>query len=137
MVIYSSENDGTLNAILSGKVTREPEIRQTTRSSIVKFSVSYGKSKFMDCEAWADSAAGQIAGHLEKGDTVLVTGVHRSHEYNGKIYQTVMADAILVSGIPFAPMLEEASEPPAAQEQKKKEKERYYDITAEDDDLPF
>jgi len=95
MSIFSSkEKDGTLNVMVCGKVSRDPELKQSTKGDRVKFSISYGKSKFMDIEAWADAAVGEIAGRLEKGDTVAVAGVHRSWEYNDKTYQSVTADMI-------------------------------------------
>lgn len=94
-IIYSKEQDGTLNVLCSGKVVRDPELKRGNNGDRVKFSICYGKKKFMDCEAWADSDIGAIAGCLEKGDMVSVMGTHRTWEYNGKNYATLTADMIM------------------------------------------
>jgi len=108
-IIYSREQDGTLNVLCSGRVTRDPELKQSNNGSRVKFSISYGKKKFMDCEAWGDSDVGSVAGCLEKGDSIAVMGTHRSWEYNGKQYSSLTADMIftLASPMPIAPAAEE------------------------------
>ena len=93
-IIYSKEQDGTLNVLLTGKLARDPELKTTSKGNKTKFSVAYGKKKYMDCEVWTDSPAGELAGCLEKGDTVLLTGSHRSWEYNEKTYHSVDVDAI-------------------------------------------
>lgn len=131
-ILYSKEQDGTLNVLLTGKVTRDPEIRETAKGNKIRFSVAYGKSKFMNVEAWADSGAGNVAGCLEKGDAVLVTGSHRSHEYNGKTYTNVEADFITTPpGIaPTAAM----TEPSVAQTQAPKLGDEWEEV---EDELPF
>lgn len=101
-IIYSRTQDGTINVILSGKVTRDAEIKQTGNVSRVKFSVCYGKKQYMDCEAFADSDVGAIAGCLEKGDTVGVMGVYRKWEYNEKQYSCVTSDMIFTLAAPIA-----------------------------------
>lgn len=93
-VIYSKEQDGTLNVMVGGRVTRDTEYKETARGGKYRFSVQYGKGKFMDCEAWEDSPVGQTAGRLERNDVVAVMGTLRSREYNGKTYQNVEADMI-------------------------------------------
>ena len=98
MSIFSTKTeDGTLNVLIFGKVTRDPERKETQRGSKWRWSVNYAKSKYMDCEAWSDSPAGEIAGMLEHGDLVSVAGTHRSHEYNGKTYQNIEVDFVGVS----------------------------------------
>ncbi len=103
------EKDGTMNVLCAGKVTRDPEIKQTNNGSRVKFSISYGKKKFMECEAWGDSDVGSVAGCLEKGDNIAVTGTHRSWEYNGKQYASLTVDMIftLAAPLPLSPASEE------------------------------
>lgn len=100
-IIYSKENDGTLNVMCAGKVVRDPELKEGNRGNFVKFSVNYGKSKFMDCEAWADSDVGSVAGCLEKGDTIAVMGTHRTWTSNsGREYKTLTADMIFTFALP-------------------------------------
>ncbi len=122
MSIFSTkEKDGTLNVLLTGKLPRDPELRETAKGNKVRFSVAYGKSKYMNVEVWADSGAGRMAGYLEKGDYVLVTGPHRSHEYNGKTYENVEADFITTMATPTptaastSPSVEQAQSPKAGE----------------------
>lgn len=102
-IIYSKEQDGTLNVLLSGKVTREPDLRENAKGNRIKFAISYGKSKFMDVETREDGDVGETASRLEKGDVITVIGTHRSWEYNGKNYQSVSADMIITSTLPLVP----------------------------------
>ena len=95
-ILYSKEADDTMNVAVSGKVTREPELRESTKGNKVRFSIAYGKSKYMECEVWADSPIASVAGGLERGDIVMVAGTHRKWDYNGKTNQCVTADAIFV-----------------------------------------
>lgn len=100
-ILYSREQDGTLNVLIAGKVIREPELKETKNGNKIRFSVAYGKSKFMNVECWADSSVGEMAGRLEKGDSVIVTGLHNTWEYNGKQYSKLEADFIqpMMAGI--------------------------------------
>ena len=130
-IIYSKEQDGTLNVLVCGKVVRDPEIKQGNNGSgsRVKFSICYGKKKFMDCEAWSDSDVGAVAGCLEKGDVIGVAGTHRTWEYQDRQYSTLSADMIFTTAVPEAYVNE--SEPPA--------QEKSYGEAMEDSDgeLPF
>ena len=130
-ILYSKEQDGTLNVLVSGKLTRDPELKSTQKGDKVKFSIAYGKKKYMDCEAWSDSDVGQLAGCLEKGDTIAATGSHRSWEYNEKTYHSVDVDAIFTMNMPSAPTASENSAPKQAEAQ-------FEELPDEDDGtLPF
>lgn len=130
-IIYSKEQDGTLNVFACGKVVRDPEIKQGNNGSgsRVKFSVCYGKKKFMDCEAWADSDVGSVAGCLEKGDVIGVFGTHRTWEYQDRQYSTLSADMIFTMAVPqtYAP----APSEPAA------ETSAFSEIDDSGGELPF
>lgn len=93
-IIRYREDDGTLDVMASGYVTRNPELKGNPGKERVKFAISYGKKKYLDCEAWADSDAGKLAGCLEKSDTITVYGTERSWEYGGKTYTILTVDAI-------------------------------------------
>ena len=131
-VVYSKEKDGTLNVLVSGKVVRDPEIKQGNNGSgsRVKFSICYGKKKFMDCEAWADSEVGSVAGCLEKGDVISVMGTHRTWEYQDRQYSTLSADMIFTMSVPEAYVDESVPAPPT---------KSYGEMMEEDEDgeLPF
>lgn len=130
-IVYSKEQDGTLNVFVSGRVSREPERKELSKGSKIKFSVSYGSKKYIDCEAWCDNDVGTVAGCLEKGDVVGVSGTHRSWEYNDKTYSSVTADAIFVMSVPTAeaPMMPDAQDQAAAG--------AWEELADSDDGLPF
>ena len=131
-IVYSKEQDGTMNVLVCGKVVRDPELKHGNNGDRVIFSVSYGKSKFMDCEAWADSDVGSVASLLEKNDVVGVSGTHRTWEYNGKTYATLSADMIFTLAVP------EAYEPEAPKASAKSEApSSFSEIDDSDSDLPF
>lgn len=100
-IIYSKTQDGTMNVLCAGKVSRDPEIKQGNNGDRVKFSICYGNKQFMDCEAWADSDVGSVAGCLEKGDVIAVMGAHRTWEYNGKQYATLSVEMIFTLAMPM------------------------------------
>ena len=119
-----------MNVLISGKVSREPEIKETAKGDKVKFSVAYGKSKYMDCEAWSDSDIGRVAGLLDKGDVISVAGTHRSWEYNDKTYQSVIADMIFtLPQIPTISASAPADKPVAA--------DGFEELDSIDESLPF
>lgn len=130
-IIYSKEQDGTLNVLVCGKVVRDPEIKQGNNGSgsRVKFSICYGKKKFMDCEAWADSDVGSVAGLIEKGDVIGVMGTHRTWEYQDRQYSTLSADMIITMTVPENYVSESK---PAPQEESS-----YSEIDDSDGELPF
>ena len=130
MILYSKEQDGTLNVLICGKVSREPELKENQKGNKVRFSVAYGKSKYMDCEAWADSDAGAVSGCLEKGDTVIVLGAHRSWEYNGKTYSSLTVDGVF-------PMTAPSAAAPAATQGAEATQGSFSDLMDAEDGLPF
>ena len=138
MAIFAhKEKDGTLNALVTGKVTREPEIRENSRGTVVKFSVAYGKKKYMTVESWEDSDVGAVAACIEKGDIVAVAGTYTSWEYNGKQYSRLTADMIL----PMQGAAVQVVPPPASRveldEQDKAASGSFEDLYDDDSDLPF
>lgn len=132
-IIYSREQDGTLNVLCSGTVVRDPEIKQGNNAIRVKFSVAYGKKKYMDCEAWADNDVGAVAACLEKGDIIAVMGTHRTWEYNGKTYATLSADMVFTLASAPPPVAAEP-QPPNEARQSAPFKEI---MDSTDEELPF
>jgi hypothetical protein len=130
-ILYSKEQDGTMNVLVSGKLPRDPQLKRGDKGDRVKFSVCYGKGKFMDCEAWADSDIGGVASCLEKGDSVTVTGTHRTWEYNDKTYATLTADMICTIGA-FSPTAQDDATAVVEQPHGKWE-----DLSDTDGELPF
>lgn len=126
-IIYSKEQDGTLNVLVGGKLPRDPELKRGNKGDRVKFSVCYGKGKFMDCEAWADSDIGSVASCLEKGDSVCVMGTHRTWEYNDKTYATLTADMIMSLSVAENTMIADPQQPAG----------KWEDLSDTDGELPF
>ena len=126
------ENDGTVNVAAFGKVTHDAEAKETQNGTKVKFSVAYGKKKYLNCEAWADRPEGELAMCLEQGDTVMVAGIHRSWEYNGQQYSSLSVDYVSPM---YAPQ-EATSEPPAEQTEQAAP-QRFSEIDDADEEIPF
>ena len=134
-LIYSKEQDGTLSMLLCGKIARDPERKSTKSGDKIRFSVCYGKSKFMDCEAWADSAAGEMVGYMEKGDPVMVMGTHRKWDYNGKEYQSVDCDGVFPMTLPIAETVGSISAGTKPTEDRSAS--TFSELTEDDSELPF
>lgn len=134
-IIYSKEKDGTLNVLVSGRVSREPLVRENERGGKVKFSVNYGKSKFMECEVWSDRHdAYGIAGRLEKGDEIAVMGTHSSWMYNDKQYECVTADMLITSTVPLVPVRDSGAVPTSTANPVTAQD---FEELEEEDSLPF
>lgn len=129
-ILAYREKDGTVNIICAGKAVRDAEVKQTNNGTRVRFSVNYGKSKFMDCEAWADNDVGSIASLIEKGDYIAVMGTHRSWEYNGKQYESVTADMIFTLNAPPAVQT-------SPQEEVPQPSQKWEELRNDNDELPF
>jgi single-strand DNA-binding protein len=77
--------------IMSGRLTRDPEMRHTKESKAVcNFSLACNDSKekvnFFDCQAW-EKTAEIITEHCKKGQKILITGrlnQQRWDDENGK-----------------------------------------------------
>lgn len=131
-IFHSKAKDGVLHVAVCGKLTRDPELKETAKGNKVKFSVCYGKQQYMDCDAWEDSDSGQIAGRLEKGDTVLALGIHRTWTYNDKVYQSLSVDGIIPVGLSAL-----AAEPPQPTESETDNAGGWEELTEDSGDLPF
>ena len=132
-IIFSKDNDGNLSVAMCGKVSREPEIKDTKNGRKVKFSVNYAKSRYMDCDAWMDSDIGEVAARLEHGDRALFMGTHRTWTYNDKTYQGVTVDGIFP--MELIPMVVDSTAEP--DETDNKNAGDYAELTDDDTDLPF
>jgi single stranded DNA-binding protein len=89
---------------LTGRVTKDPETKQFSNSSVTSFSVLWGYSdekdenghrqgKFMDVDVWG-KAGEDLASVIQKGDHLAVSGELRKREYDGKTYYSVSAQEI-------------------------------------------
>ena len=97
-ILQTREKDGTVNIQIAGKVSQDPRYNQ--KGDRINFSVMYGKNKFMNCQAYADTPAGFFIGFLEKGDHVLLTGIYEEWEREGKKYSALKVDFATVQPAP-------------------------------------
>lgn len=99
-IIYSKKQDGSIDVLAAGKVTRESKVIQTTKGNVVKFGMAYGKKEYLDVDVWSDKKSALTASRLEHGDEVLVMGRYEVREYNGKEYKSVSADFVIAAESP-------------------------------------
>jgi single-stranded DNA-binding protein len=86
-----------------GNATKDAEYKRLGEKNTpnCKWGMAVGKDKddntvFVSCEAWGRLA--NYAANIKKGDPVLVFGQMREHEYNDKIYHTLVADFVQFIG---------------------------------------
>ena len=136
-IIYNKTKDGSIQAAVCGKLTRDPEVRQGSKGEKVKFAVCYGKSQFMPCYAWADSDLGKFAMCLEKGDTVLAMGPYRTWTYEDapdKQQQCIDVDGIFPMTMPLASA---QAEPKATNNSADKSDDGWESLDNLEEGLPF
>ena len=141
MIVFSREKDGTINVSLSGRVKKGAELHETTKGTKVRFSVSYGKQKYMNCDARFDSDAGRYASRLENGDCVHVDGTYREWNYNGKFYNSVSVEWCGTMGDIILPKMSgnstDASSENDADTDPSSTKADLEEIAEEEEGLPF
>ena len=119
--------------IASGTVGINNGINTTVNGkTYCTFSVAAARENnetvWVNCKAWRNIAL--IADALQKGDYVAVFGRLEERDYNGKHYNTLVADCIIPSPIPFG----DAAEPDASAASNG----GFSDVTDEEsDELPF
>lgn len=79
--------------ILVGRLTKDPEMRQTTNGiSVTRFTVACDrpyksgdekKTDFIDCQAWRQTAE-FIAKYFSKGSAILIEGELQNNNYTDK-----------------------------------------------------
>lgn len=87
-------------AILMGRLTRDPEVRQTTSGiSVTRFTIAVNRrftreggpeADFIDCVAWRDTGE-RIAKFFKKGSMIAVVGSIQTSSWDsqeGKRYRT-------------------------------------------------
>ena len=120
-----------MNVRVSGYITKDPKVTE----KVVLFSVCYGKQKYMDCKAWANETAGQIAACLERHDAVAVDGVYEQFEgRDGQIRKQLSVDGIFPMVVPSA-----APEPaqPERSAPQTQQSSTWEELSGDDGELPF
>lgn len=145
MILQMRRRDDTVHIISAGRVVKGAEIKETKNGKEkVKFSFAYADKEYMNVEAWGDSSVGQAAATLEKGDQVIVAGIVRSWEYEGKTYSTLDADFVASQEALLQALFQQepASSAPRAQSGGKPDANGETDggweeLEGSDDELPF
>lgn len=129
-IIFSKEQDGTINVHAAGYVTREPKVLD----KVVLFGLCYGKQKYLDCKAWRSDVTGGEAERLEKHDWISVDGVYESYENkDGDTKWQARLDAIFPVGVSSAGDAQ-PSAPPKPQNQQSG---GFEELDGDDSELPF
>ena len=131
--------------ILGGRITADPELKQTPQGvSVTSFSVAVNRrgkdaqTDFISCVAWRQTAE-FICKFFKKGSSICISGSVQTRTWNdqqnNKRYATeIVADeAYFVDAKADAPMGSFGGDAPAFQTQ---ESARFEEV-ASDDDLPF
>lgn len=140
--------------ILNGRITSDPEVKTTqSGTSVVQFTVavdrSYAgkdgekKSDFIRCVAWRGTAD-FIGKYFKKGKPIVLDGTLQTRQYTDKDGNKREATEVLVENVEFTisdrtdnaaakPKAAASAEPAPAATTPDDE----FDVTDDDDDLPF
>lgn len=96
--------------IFMGRLTRDPEYRVSSTSSVAKFSIAVERKYKKDGEPSADffncTAFGKQASfvdqYLRKGTKILLSGRMQNNNYTNKDGQNVRNEVVMVEEIEFA-----------------------------------
>lgn len=131
-----------LNVVaMEGRLTHDPELRQTTSGkSVASFTIACdrgfktadGKSQadFLDCVAW-ERRAEFICRYFGKGDLIVIDGRLQTRKYQDKSGNNRTAVEIYVNNAHFAGKKESAA--PASTSSPDVD----YEPISDDEDLPF
>lgn len=129
MILYSREQDGTLNVCVTGYLTKDAHVAE----KVVLFSVCYGKNKYMDAKVWrSDETLAGIASCLEKHDTVMAAGIYETFQNrNGETKNQIKVDFVYPLSVPAAAAV------PVPDEQDQAAAGTWQDVTDDEGELPF
>lgn len=93
-----------IQVTITGRLTKDSEIRSTQSGSVLGFSVASNKKvkgeetvTFVDCSMWGKRAEALVP-HLTKGKLVCVVGEFGTREHNGKTYLTCRVSELDLMG---------------------------------------
>jgi single-strand DNA-binding protein len=114
------ERDTMNKTILMGRLTRDPEVRPSEKTTIARFSLAVDRrfkregeadADFFDCTAFGRQAE-FVEKYLHQGTKVLVTGRLQNNNYTNKDGQKVYGVQIITEEIEFAESKKAAEEKP-------------------------
>ena len=131
-------------AILGGRLTADPELKQTPNGVFVcQFTVAVTrkanreKTDFINCVAWR-STGEFVSKHFGKGSMIAVCGSIQTRQYTDRDGNNRTAVEVNVEEVSFTGEKKERTEP-----QRAGDLQAYYpnrdfeDIADDEDDLPF
>lgn len=139
------------NVSLTGRITKDPEIRYTqNQNACVMFTIAVDRgykdaqgnklSDFIPCVAW-NSQAEFISKYVKKGNLIEVTGTIQSRSYQNQQGETrVVIEVVLDSVSNLTPKpKEEAPTPqePSRFKPTQQTQQQSQEFIVNDDDLPF
>lgn len=100
------------NLSLTGRLTRDPEVKVFSGKSVVKFAVAYNygigdkrRVSYLDCESWEDKKVEFIQKYLKTGSRVTLNGRLEQDNWENKEGQKQSKHFMKVSDVYFADSL--------------------------------
>ena len=123
---------------LTGRLTRDPEIKLLETGNLCSFTIAFdlgkNQSAFLPCKCFGEKAD-LMAKTLRKGSLIAIDGRLDQSVYEQQDGTNKVITAIVVQGFDF---LEKKKEESETQENKSKTPEEIYkELDLPDDDLPF
>ena len=122
--------------ILAGRLTRDPELRQTqSGASVASFTIAVNrigkdaKADFIDCVAW-NGTADFVKKYFVKGQQILVEGRLQIREWVDKAGAKRRSAEVIADGVEFCGAREKRAEEP-------KSDADFDDLDEDLDELPF
>ena len=131
--------------ILGGRMTADPELKQTpTGNAVTSFSIAVNRkgkdaqTDFINCVAWRQTAD-FISRYFKKGSSICVTGSIQVRSWNDQQNQKRYATEIIVEEAYFVDSKADGSAPSSFGETPSfaTQQEPKFEEIANDDDLPF
>lgn len=134
-------------AAIMGRLTRDPELRQTPQGvSVTSFTVAVDRSyvrqgedrqaDFIDCVAWR-STADFVAKHFSKGSMIAVDGHIQTRRYQDKNGNNRTAVEIIADHVHFAGSKPAEHSAPADRHEYSYGNNDDFAVIEETEDMPF
>lgn len=98
---YSKNGEKQTTGLLAGRVARDGELLTTQSgkeigsASVPAYNQKDGTTAWLTVKGWGHWA--RVVASARKGDSLLAVGRIDSREYNGKIYNDLVADYVFIS----------------------------------------
>lgn len=128
--------------ILKGRLTADPELKQTTSGvSVVEFNLAVprrfdkDKTDFIKCIAWRQTAE-FISQHFTKGSQILVTGAMQNEQWTDKDGHKRDSWTVNIDAVEFTERKEDTKPQATTYTPVNKANDNFVDVTG-DEDFPF